>query len=120
MSRTKRQVGMRIDIRTTEIWLEIRLNDKLGPIKAYADRLIETPAGKLRILDYATVQDLSGILGVAFPPDGPAEFLQQVDADGDLEIIINKKILFLYGAALKSAPQDGTPQDCSTLWDAQR
>lgn len=85
-----------------DISVEIRLNDRSGPVKAYADVLIQTTEGTLRMLGYAVVQKDGKPPFVGFPSrpgNIPGKFFPVIDAEGDIRKELFDEILAAYRKA---------------------
>jgi hypothetical protein len=96
--------GSMMKIEIKEVWLEIRLTDTPGPVKAYADLVIQATEGMLRVLGYAVIRNDSGTPAIGFPctpGDMAGEFLSVVDAEGDIQKELFDYLIPLYETVLE-------------------
>ena len=76
-----------MNIQITNILAEIRLNNRPGPVKAYADLQIQTTEGTLYEKGYAVIQKEGGSPFIGFPcrqGNTPGKFFPIIDAEGDI------------------------------------
>jgi DNA-binding cell septation regulator SpoVG len=82
-----------------DISAEIRLSNKPGAVKAYADIRIQTDGGRLQEKGYAVIQKDGGAPFIGFPSrpgNTPGKFFPIVDAEGDIRSAIIDAIMATY------------------------
>jgi DNA-binding cell septation regulator SpoVG len=86
-------------LQITDILVEIRMINKPGAVKAYADIQIRTDGGVLREKGYAVIQKDGAAPFIGFPSrpgSTPGKFFPIVDAEGDIRSMIFTAILTAY------------------------
>ena len=81
------------------ISVEIRLSNRPGPVKAYADIQMQTDGGTLQEKGYAVIQKVGGAPFIGFPSrpgTTPGKFFPVVEAEGDIRKEIVDAILAAY------------------------
>jgi len=87
-----------------EISVEIRLSNRPGAVKAYADVRIQTGDGTLQVLGYAVIQKDGGSPFIGSPSrqgNTPGKFFPIVEAEGDIRKEIFDAILAAYRKVTK-------------------
>jgi DNA-binding cell septation regulator SpoVG len=93
-----------MNLQITKIFAEIRLSQRPGPVKAYADVQIQTTEGILQEKGYAVVQKDNSPPFIGFPSrpgNTPGKFFPIIEAEGDIRKAIVDAILAAYGKAPK-------------------
>jgi DNA-binding cell septation regulator SpoVG len=94
-----------MNIQITGISVEIRLSNRPGPVKAYADVTIRTADGMLKENGFAVIQKDGGPPFIGFPSrpgNNPGKFFQTTDAEGDIRKAIFDAVTAAYAEAPKS------------------
>jgi hypothetical protein len=91
-----------MNLQITKISVEIRPNNRIGPVKAYADVTIETSEGILRQKGYAVIQKDGGSPFVgppSKPGSTPGKYFPIIEVEGDIRSAIFGAILASYRVA---------------------
>ena len=90
-------------LQITSISVEIRLSNRPGPVKAYADVQFQTSEGALYEKGYAVIQKDGDSPFIGFPSrpsNTPGKFFPIVDAEGDIRKEIFDAILAAFRKTL--------------------
>lgn len=93
-----------MNLQITSISVEIRLSNRPGPVKAYADIQIQTGEGVLHEKGYAVIQKDGASPFIGFPSrpgNTSGKFFPIVDAEGDIRKEILNAILTAYRTSAK-------------------
>jgi DNA-binding cell septation regulator SpoVG len=89
-------------LQITGISAEIRMSNRPGAVKAYADVVIQTDGGTLQERGYAVIQKDRSTPFVGFPSrpgNTPGKFFPIIEAEGDIRKEIIDVILTAYRQA---------------------